>query len=64
MEIAERRSKKLACFQETQNVIIKKADTATASSTKVDSQLSPEDFVHMVDVSVASKYGADVMQFT
>jgi hypothetical protein len=42
------------------NGIIKKADTVMTSGTKVDSPLSPEDLVHMVDVSVALKYGADL----
>jgi hypothetical protein len=35
-----------------------------ASGTKVDSPLSPEDLIQLVDVSVASKYGADLTQFT
>jgi hypothetical protein len=33
------------------------------SGAKVDSPLSPKDLVHMVDVSVPSKYGVDLMQF-
>jgi hypothetical protein len=64
MEMAERHSKKLACFQKTQNKVSKKADMATTSNTKIDSPLSPEDLVQLVDVSVASKYGADLTQFT
>jgi uncharacterized protein YjaG (DUF416 family) len=63
-EMVELRRKKLACFQKTHNGVIKKADTAVATSTKVNAQLSPEDLVHMVDVSMASKYGADLTQFT
>jgi hypothetical protein len=39
-------------------------DTVAASGTKVDSPLSPEDLIQLVDVSVASKYGADLTQFT
>jgi hypothetical protein len=31
---------------------------------KVDSPLSPEELVQLVDVSVMSKYGADLTQFT
>jgi uncharacterized protein YjaG (DUF416 family) len=62
-EMVELRRKKLACFQKTHNGVIKKADTAVATSTKVNAQLSPEDLVHMVDVSMASKYGADLTQF-
>jgi hypothetical protein len=62
--MTERRRKKLACFQKTRHGIVKKADTAAASRTKVDSPLSPEDLVQLVDVSVASKYGVDLTQFT
>jgi hypothetical protein len=32
--------------------------------SKVDSNLSPKDLVQLVDVSAASKYGADLTQFT
>jgi hypothetical protein len=53
-EVAEMRRRKLACFQKTSNNIIKKTNMAAASRTKVNSQLSPEDLVHMVDMSVAS----------
>jgi hypothetical protein len=34
------------------------------ASAKVNAQLSPDDLIHMVDISVASKYGADLTQFT
>jgi hypothetical protein len=37
---------------------------AAVTSAKVNAQLCPEDLVHMVDVSVASKYGTDLTQFT
>jgi hypothetical protein len=63
-EMAERHSKKLACFQKTRYGVIKKADMATTSRTKVDTLLSPKDLVQLVDVSVAIKYGADLTQFT
>jgi hypothetical protein len=53
VEMAERCQKKLACFQKTRNGVMKKADTATASGAKVSTSLSPEDLVHMVDVSSA-----------
>jgi hypothetical protein len=46
------------------NMVIKKADTVIATDAKVSTQLSPEDLVHMVDVSVARKYGVDLTQFT
>jgi hypothetical protein len=56
--------KKLACFQKMCHGIIKKEDIAVASSTKVNpSSLSPKDLVQLVDVSVVSKYGADLTQF-
>jgi hypothetical protein len=63
-EMAERRRKKLACFQKMRDSIVKKADTTNASDTKVNSSsLSPEDLVQLVDVSVVSKYSADLTQF-
>jgi hypothetical protein len=34
------------------------------AGAKVNAQLSPEDLIHMVDVSIASKYAADLTQFT
>jgi hypothetical protein len=37
---------------------------AMALGTKVNSHLSLEDLVHMVDVFVASKYRANLTQFT
>jgi ribosome recycling factor len=58
-EMAEIR-RKLACFQKMRNGVIKKADMTSVSTAKVTSNLSPEDLVHMVDVSIASKYGADL----
>jgi hypothetical protein len=63
-EMTERHQKKLVCFQKTCNEVVKKANTATASGAKVSTSLSLEDLVHMVDVSVASKYGVDLTQFT
>jgi shikimate kinase len=59
-EMAELRKRRQACFQKTRNGVIKKTDTTSASGTKVNSALSPEDLAHMVDVSVASKYGDDL----
>jgi hypothetical protein len=63
-EMAEARRQKLACFQKTRSGVVKKADTTTTSGSKVDTSPSPEDLVQLVDVSVASKYGADLTQFT
>jgi hypothetical protein len=63
-EMTERRCRKLACFLKTCHDIVKKVDTVAASSTKVSLPLSPKDLVHLVDVFVANKYGADLTQFT
>jgi hypothetical protein len=63
-ELAEIQGRKLACFQKTRYGVVKKLDTVAASSAKVNSHLSPEELGHMVDVSIASKYGADLTQFT
>jgi hypothetical protein len=63
-EMAERHRRKLACFLKMRHNIVKKADTAAASSTKVNSSsLNPEDLIQSVDVSVRSKYGTDLTQF-
>jgi hypothetical protein len=62
-EMAELRRKKLVCFQKTHIGVVKKANTVAVTSDKVSMQLSPKDLVHMVDVSVASKYGVDLTQF-
>jgi hypothetical protein len=43
--------------KDAQQGVVKKIDTATASDTKVNSSLNPEDLAHMVDVWMASKYG-------
>jgi hypothetical protein len=44
---------------------VQKADTTKASSSKVNSSsLTPEELVHLVDVYVASKCGADLAQLT
>jgi hypothetical protein len=37
---------------------------AAASGTMLGTLLSPEDFIQLVDVSVASMYGADLTQLT
>jgi hypothetical protein len=63
-EMAQRHQKKLACFQQTHNGVVKNADMATTLGVEVNTSLSPEDLVHMVDVSVARKYGTDRTQFT
>jgi hypothetical protein len=56
---------KLASYQKTRNDVVQKADTVKASLSMVNSStLTPEELVHLVDVSVASKYGADLAQLT
>jgi hypothetical protein len=66
MDTARRR--KLACLQKTRTEVIKKtvsAVTTTMTMTPiVTSNLTPEELVKLVDVSVASKYSADLRQFT
>jgi hypothetical protein len=57
--MVERRRKKLACFQTTRGRVIKKGDTMEAS-VPVNSPFTLEELVHMIDVSVNSKYGADL----
>jgi hypothetical protein len=57
--MAERRKKKLACFQKTRHGVVKKGDTVKAS-TLVNSPFTLEELVHLIDVSVNSKYGADL----
>jgi hypothetical protein len=37
---------------------------AASWAPRVNSSLSPEDLAHLVDVSVSSKYGAHLTQFT
>jgi hypothetical protein len=47
-------------FAEDVQWVVKNAGTMMASDMKVTSHLSHEDLVHMVDVSVNIKYGADL----
>jgi hypothetical protein len=58
------RRRKLACLQKGCQDVIKKSDTAAVSSAKLTSHLRLEDLVHMVDESMASRYGADLTPFT
>jgi hypothetical protein len=61
--MVERRKKKLACFQKTRGRVIKKGDTMKASIL-VNSPFTLEELVHMIDVSINSKYGADLEGLT
>jgi hypothetical protein len=62
-EVEERRKKKLACFQKTRCGVVKKGDT-TRASQPVSSPFNLEELVHMIDVSVNSKYGVDLERIT
>jgi hypothetical protein len=57
--MAERRRKKLASFQKTRHNVVKKGDIVKAS-TPVNFPFTLEELVHMIDVSVISKYGTDL----
>jgi hypothetical protein len=61
--MAERRKKKLAYFQKTWSGIVKKGDT-TKASIPVNSPFTLGELVHMINVSVNSKYGADLEGIT
>jgi hypothetical protein len=61
--MAERRKKKLACFQKTRNGVLKKGNTVKASAP-VNSPFTLEELVHMIGISVSSKYGADLEVIT
>jgi hypothetical protein len=61
--MAERRKKKLACFQKTRSGMVKKGDTVKASMP-VNSPFTLEELVHMIDVTINSKYGADLEVIT
>jgi hypothetical protein len=60
--MAERRKKKLACFQKIRGGAIKKGDTAKARP--INSPFTLEELVHMIDVSVNRKYGVDLEGIT
>jgi hypothetical protein len=58
--MAERHKKELACFQRTRSSVVRKGNTTRA----VSSSFTLEELVHMIDVSVSSKYGADLESIT
>jgi hypothetical protein len=62
-EMEERHRKKLACFQKTHGGVVKKGDIVQASRL-VNSPFILEELVHMIDVSVNSKYGTDLEGIT
>jgi hypothetical protein len=61
--MAERCQKKLACFQKTRIGVLKKGDMAKVL-VPVNSPLTLEELVYMIDVSVSSKYGSDLEGIT
>jgi hypothetical protein len=61
--MVERQRKKLVCFQKTRSGVVKKGDTAKAS-LPVNCLFTLEELVHMTDVLVNSKYGADLEGIT
>jgi hypothetical protein len=67
-ETAAARQRKLACFKKTRTGVIKKTvptiTTTTTTAPTVTSNLTLEELVKLVDVSVTSKYSADFTQFT
>jgi hypothetical protein len=67
-EMVVARRRKLACFQKTRTGVIKKTipavTTTTTMAPMVTSNLTPEELVKLIDMSVASKYGVDLTQFT
>jgi hypothetical protein len=61
--MAERKRKKLACFQKTRSAVVKKGDTAKASLL-INSPFTLKELIHMIDVSVNNKYGANLEVIT
>jgi hypothetical protein len=61
--MAEWQRKKLACFQKTRSRVVRKGDTMKAS-TLVNSPFTLEELVHMIDVSINSKYIVDLEGIT
>jgi uncharacterized alkaline shock family protein YloU len=66
--MAKARRRKLVCFQKTHTGMTKKTistimTTATATST-VTPNLTPEELVKFIDVTIASKFGNDLSNFT
>jgi hypothetical protein len=62
-EVEAAKMEKLTCYQKTRGGVVQKGGMSKASASKVNySSLTPEELVHLVDVSVASKYSADFAQ--
>jgi hypothetical protein len=67
-EMVVARRRKLACFQKTCTGVIKKTipviTTTMTMTPTITSNLTLEELVKLIDVLVASKYSADLTQFT
>jgi hypothetical protein len=62
-EMVERCKKKLDCLQKTRDGVVKKSDMVKAS-IPANALFTLEELVHMIGVSVSSKYGADLEAIT
>jgi hypothetical protein len=67
-EMAVARMRKLVCFQKTRTRMIKKivpaVMTTMTTAPTITSNLTPEELDKLIDMSVTSKYGANLTQFT
>jgi hypothetical protein len=64
-EMATARRMKLAYFQKTRTGVIKKTISAVMTTAPtITSNLTLEELVKLIDMSVASKYDVDLTQFT
>jgi hypothetical protein len=61
--MAERRKEKLTYFRKTRSGVVKKGDT-TKASVPVNYPFTLEELMHMINVSVNSKFGADLEGIT
>jgi hypothetical protein len=67
-EMAVARMRKPVCFQKTRTGMIKKivpaVMTTMTTAPTITSNLTPEELDKLIDMSVTSKYGANLTQFT
>jgi hypothetical protein len=62
-EVMVEKWKQMLFLQKTRSGVVKKGDTARASKT-VNTPFSLKDLVQMIDVSISSKYGANLEGMT
>jgi hypothetical protein len=62
-EVMAERRKKLTCFRKTRGGVVKKGDTMKVS-TLANSSFTLEELIHLINVSVNSKYGANLEGIT